>query len=933
MSRGTGSGLSQAEHHLVASGLLGPMELDEALARQLIFGGDLSTSVLEISSISEGDIEKVLARAAGLPVASPGPYTISRELSERLYERSLPALVRLPDSLSGAPRLLVTGPLSEQELLAATEILGGEPAAELCLEVRFLEAEARALGRPLEPRILRLLDRLGRAAVQVGEPGAGQPVALPVAPTPAQLGPDSPRKARRKAAPPPGGYEDFSLRASALPSLDESPSSSSHARNRTRALRAAIEAAPSRDALLRATLELCVETFPFAACFAVTRGELRGLVAQTRSEPVRDIHALEVPLDLRSALSRAVQEARPTVFRPKVLGIEGGVLEDLGRPHGSDVALIPVQVRGRVVVVLWLELGAHEKAAPDSLQLSSLVETVSEVLERLVLEKRELSRLASLAPKRSSAPPPAPVFAEAPLPPSLPGLEPRISAALTESAPPESPIELPPPARRFLPTDLLPLREEERLEEIVRTSIAAIPHHPTFAIPSRSSHPPSDNGSRAPGTLKGFPKGTTRATLPESPRFPESPQPFAAAGFGPLRPRRSIRVDEEARLRAQAEAPAPDFVPRGAEGGAPATAGPVATIPGLSPALPAVGFPPSAGPVETIPGLSPDDGPRLSARTMVSSAPLFPNEDFESGRADLEELEAPPLIPSLRPSQLPPPDEYTNWLKDLEAGDESVLDRFIDGGEAAVAALMNAFPGRVSEPRTSSARASECGAIPKVLVHLGRRSVPFLSIRSRDENSVVRRWATLTLGEIPSKDAAEVIAARLFDRVPDVRRAALASARRMNVDPLARRALRASVEAAAIDVTLDGDARAGAIEALVDIREYESIPALLSLLEDSDKSVKRAAKWSLTVLMRQDFGTDASAWRAFWNEHRDEDRIEWLILALDHSSVDLRRAAGDELAGLTGQRFGFDPHGSVSERRLAQSKYREWWAARGQSRV
>lgn len=909
------------------------MELDEALARQLIFGGDLSTSVLEISSVSEEELEKVLARAEQLPIAGPRPYKISRELSERLAARAVPALALVPESGAQVPRLLVTTRLSEEEQKAGAEVLGFEPEADLCLEIRFLEAEARSLGRPLEPRLTRLLDKLGRARVRLVEPRAEKPVALN--PTPARLGPDSLRKLSRTTAPPPGGYEDFSLRAGALLEPDESPPPSTHENSRARALREAIEKASSRDALLRATLELCLEAFPFAASFAVTRGELRGLLAQSRSEPVRDIRSLEVPLDLRSSLSRAVQEAQPTIFRPKVLGIEGGVLEDLGRSHGSDVALVPVLVRKRVVILLWLELAASEKSAPDSLQLSSLVDPVSETLRRLVLEKRELSRLASLAPRRSSIPPAGPPLAEAPLPPSLQDLASQISPVLTESAPPESPMEQPPPARRFSATaDLLPGPQEQGLVDILRTSVAAIPSAPAFAIPSRSSRPPtSENSSTPPGTLKGFPKGTTQANSSEPPRFPESPQPFAAAGFAPLRPRRSIRVDENARLRGQAEeALAPDFTPNDGDEG-PMTGRPVATIPGLSPAAPPIGLPPSAGPVETIPGLSPNDAPRLSARTMVSRAPLFPSEEFGAERADPEDFDAPSMIPSLRPSQLPPPDEYTSWLKDLEEGDESVLDRFVDGGEAAVAALMNAFPGRVSEPRTSSTRASECGAIPRVLVHLGRRSVPFLSIRSRDENAVVRRWATLTLGEIPCKDAAEVIATRLFDRVPDVRRAALASARRMNIDPMARRALRASVEAAAIDATLDGDARAGAIEALVDIREYESIPALLSLLEDNDKSVKRAAKWALTVLMRQDFGTDVRAWHSFWNEHRDEDRIEWLILALDHRSVDLRRAAGDELAGLTGQRFGFDPHGSVSERRLSQSKYREWWAARGQSQV
>jgi hypothetical protein len=362
------------------------------------------------------------------------------------------------------------------------------------------------------------------------------------------------------------------------------------------------------------------------------------------------------------------------------------------------------------------------------------------------------------------------------------------------------------------------------------------------------------------------------------------------------------------------------------------------------------------------------DEPRLSARTLISSQPYvefrdaaltrevasngasssspgLPSNELAGpssvGRRDVSRPsdasaarshEFSPELPgpqSLRPSQLPPPDEYEELIERLGEGDESVIGRFIDGGEAAVATLMMNFPGHVVEPKSMKVRPQDCGPVLKALIHIGRRSIPFLTVRTWDENPFVRRWATFALGELPSKDSGEAIARRLLDRSPEVRRAALGAARRVQSDPIARRALRSIVEQSAFDTTLHPDSRAGAVEALVDVREPASVPAMLRLLDDNDKSVKRSAKWALTVLLRQDFGTDVAAWTAFWEAHRDEDRVEWLILALDHPSSDLRRAAGDELSTLAGESFGFEPQKSAAERRTAQLRFRTWWEEQG----
>jgi len=309
----------------------------------------------------------------------------------------------------------------------------------------------------------------------------------------------------------------------------------------------------------------------------------------------------------------------------------------------------------------------------------------------------------------------------------------------------------------------------------------------------------------------------------------------------------------------------------------------------------------------------------MSRRPPVSE----PSEDEWGG------FEDPVVRAPVIASQAPRGTSYAQLVEQLLRGDESVIDRLVEGGESAVGALIAEFPGPVSEPSDASVPASSLGPILKALVALGTKSIPFLTVRTADEDSRVRRWATYLLGELPGKDAARAIAGRLLDDSAEVRRAALISARRARRDVLTRRTLRSQMEELCRDKSLSMEARCSAIEALADIREHEAIPTLLQLLDDKEPPLVRASRWALSVLMRQDFGTDNNAWRKFWRENRDQDRVEWLIASLDHAQRDLRRAANEELKSLAGRDFGFDEDSPEAARRLAQAEVRKWWISEG----
>jgi hypothetical protein len=97
--------------------------------------------------------------------------------------------------------------------------------------------------------------------------------------------------------------------------------------------------------------------------------------------------------------------------------------------------------------------------------------------------------------------------------------------------------------------------------------------------------------------------------------------------------------------------------------------------------------------------------------------------------------------------------------------------------------------------------------------------------------------------------------------------------------------------------------------------------------------VLRATRWALSVLTRQDFGADGVAWKKFWQENRDQDRVEWLIQSLGHDQRDLRKAAGDELSAMAGQSYGFHQDLPEPQRRAAQAEFRAWWETVGKPAV
>jgi hypothetical protein len=123
-----------------------------------------------------------------------------------------------------------------------------------------------------------------------------------------------------------------------------------------------------------------------------------------------------------------------------------------------------------------------------------------------------------------------------------------------------------------------------------------------------------------------------------------------------------------------------------------------------------------------------------------------------------------------------------------------------------------------------------------------------------------------------------------------------------------------------------------AIEALSEIRVPSVVPLLIGVLRDRSDTIAEAARTALMLVTRQDLGRSSEVWTAWWEQHKHEHRVEWLIQALTHDMPSIRRAAGDELKLVTREYFGYYDDLPAREREKAQAAYRQWWIEEGQYR-
>jgi hypothetical protein len=114
--------------------------------------------------------------------------------------------------------------------------------------------------------------------------------------------------------------------------------------------------------------------------------------------------------------------------------------------------------------------------------------------------------------------------------------------------------------------------------------------------------------------------------------------------------------------------------------------------------------------------------------------------------------------------------------------------------------------------------------------------------------------------------------------------------------------------------------------------EPVSKPQIVKLIGGLYGKDAEKAREQLIAITKQDFGTKARRWEAWWAKHQDDDRVEWLFEGLASKELQIRASSESELRQLTGEYFGYHYDLPRREREQARSRWQAWWAASGRAR-
>ncbi len=934
-------------------------EVEEALARQVLYGGDLVTNLLEAAEVSETKLAAVLGRSVGMGAAPPGELPRATSATLRLVptdlaqRHSIYPLEERPGELIIAMSETLPSEV-ENDLAFALGVNIVQLAAPL---VRVRQAVSRDYGVPLERRFERLLAKLdgrtpppqatptrttsgtltlprpeslpprayppsvelptgshsGSAAMDpelLRVPTRGGSGAEPKRPPPAEAGTEEDRKATKPslAAPPPppderspSGVPRHSGRPPPehLARLARNSSLLPGARLSGRPRRGPYTAAMAKEDLQEASSrdEVVQAFFDFTAQYF----EYTALFA-VHGDLAQGWNANGPGADRHTVAALEVPLDIPSSFATTR---ETGTFW-VGQMNAGqeDTRILRELGRPAAHTVLLLPVTVRGRAVlllygdhgDENVELEAVGDAIGfAALAAAALERVILQR--KLAARRAVA----------------------VRSAL-DSMPAPGSVR---PRRDSIPSKA---QRAKALAEV----LAAQDHRTAPIGPVQTSNPVHD-----------IPTPAVQPEVRASWTEPQRPAP--AAG----RPAADATTRHETQVGPPAATEDPREVPQLKRTPLPPTAHGKATMPGLAPRRhTSLGVAPPPDPTPSPPQPAASDTPDISVEATEldgdwedlegldeDGAPLAP-----ASRSVHHAARAPQRRHSSKEQKLPSviidtESDAQVLVERLLEGDERAASQLVQLGESAISTLVSRFPGPVTvEPqRRDSSQPSRCGPVLDVLARIGRPVEPFLLVRTADVSTEVRAWATRLLGEIRGTDAARAIAKRFTDENEEVRGAALAAARLLQRDEPSRRALREALIKAANDELLPTSTRLILIAAIASVRDAKAVPALVPLLTDPKPEVVEATEGALTVLTRRQFGADVGRWTEWWDENGKRHRIEWLIDALTHMDQDIRAAAGDELKKITKEYFGYYDDLPRKERARAQQRYREWWESRGKA--
>jgi hypothetical protein len=391
-----------------------PQAVESAVARQVLYGGDLVTNLLELGAAAEADLGAVLADFHGLPPLPSGELPRADASTIRLLPVEVAhryELVPLEEH-DGTLTVAVSEPLDAHTLFQLEDVLGLALTQRVALSVRVRQALARDYGLPLERRTARLIAKLEGLqdpspslmpqadAVEAASLGPTGPLGLELSGSePSE--PDAPAPEASAAAGAPSATRSSLRSAAGTASLRPR---ARHVGPYTAAnVRLDLRMATTRDEVVARFFDFVSQYFEYTALFVVHGDLAEGRDAYGPGTDRSRISTIGVPLDLPSALATAREAGTWQLSYLGAGSLDEALARDLGRHPEGLVFVLPIILRERCVMLIYGDRGESDVEAWQLADVIGTAADVSAALER-VLMMRKRGALLSLAPAPAASP-------------------------------------------------------------------------------------------------------------------------------------------------------------------------------------------------------------------------------------------------------------------------------------------------------------------------------------------------------------------------------------------------------------------------------------------------------------------------------------------------------------------------------------------------
>jgi hypothetical protein len=249
-------------------------------------------------------------------------------------------------------------------------------------------------------------------------------------------------------------------------------------------------------------------------------------------------------------------------------------------------------------------------------------------------------------------------------------------------------------------------------------------------------------------------------------------------------------------------------------------------------------------------------------------------------------------------------------------------------GDKALLRVAARFPGPIDVFRRdldSLPAPAAHGPLIRLTIQLGEAMVPYLLELMDHQSPNVRFYAAFVFQALRDDRCIHALGERAFDADADVRAIATRVLETYNRSPSYVPAL-GQVRQGLADPNITRQVQA--VRALGTLRDIQAVPHLIELLASRDRYVQEAALEALCSITGQQLGLKPQRWRKWYAEHGTRHRVEWIMSALSHRDVMVRRWAAEELRRITGQDIDFPAAADQALRDAALRRWLDWWEGR-----